>query len=98
MGKSILRFWLERGVDGFRVNVPSYLYTTGCVTSQTHVMDSASNQPWINGLTTPIYLRTVGCGLQHRRTSVVTFMTGPFYRQCSPSHCPVPQLCTTDKS
>jgi len=44
--KSILRFWLERGVDGFRVNVPSYLFENTDLTNDPIIPNCDRTNPY----------------------------------------------------
>jgi len=44
--RSILTFWLDRGVDGFRVNVPSYLYENTDLTNDPILPDCSESNPY----------------------------------------------------
>lgn len=44
--KSILTFWLDRGVDGFRVNVPSYLFENTDLTNDPILPNCNATNPY----------------------------------------------------
>ena len=46
--EAILQFWLERGVDGFRVNSVAFLYENQDLTNETFLDTCDSNNPTVS--------------------------------------------------